>query len=455
MSLFTSMNTAASGLGTSSSTLEVIGDNIANMNTIGFKGARAEFADYLPQDVFGLAGPAQIGSGAGLNNLQTLFGQGAVNGSENPLDLAISGDGFFVVNDGESDFYTRAGQFYLDNEGFVVNAQGYGLQGYNVDQLGTLGATVGDLQVRLDSVQPSPTETIALSATLDATITTITGGVSALTLAGTAASGSATLEDAANASDFATSVTIYDSLGNPHEATLLWEYNGFNATTGTSQWNYSVVVDGGRVDSPSGTTLDDGYAFEIANGTVDFDGTGQLDAVQVPTVNLTTGWNFSGADPQTIDYDFGYDYATTTYTGDGLVRGIAGTSAVSGIAQDGVPPGILTSLSVDPDGVVSGSYSNGEEYVLGQVVLARFNANAELERVGNTLFRETLASGSAALGAADTGGRGRIAGNAVEESNVDLEKEFVTMITAQRIYQANARMLDTANSTLQELVQLV
>ena len=455
MSLFTTMNTAASGLGVSSGSLEVIGDNIANMNTVGFKGTRSEFADYLPQDVFGLAGPSQIGKGAGMNNLQTMFGQGALDVSQNPLDMAIAGDGFFVVSDGEQDFYSRAGQFYLDNNGFVVNAQGYVLQGYNVDGNGTLGATVGDLQIDLDPVQPAATTEVELTATLDASITTITGGVTALTLAGTAASGSATLEAAANAADFATSVTIYDSLGNPHEATILWEYNGFNAATGTSQWNYSVVVDGGEVDAPSGTTLDDGFAFEVASGTVDFDGNGEIDQTTVPTLALTAGWEFTGSNPQTLDFDFGYDFTLGTFTGDGDVRAISGTSAVSTINQNGYPPGDLSNLSVDQDGIVTGSYSNGEEYTLGQVVLARFAANSELERIGNTLFRETLDSGTPAIGAADTGGRGRIAGNSLEQSNVDLEREFVTMITAQRTYQANARMIDTANSTLQELVQLV
>lgn len=314
---------------------------------------------------------------------------------------------------------------------------------------------MGSLQIDLEPVQPTATTTIAMTATLDASITTITGGVSALTLSGTAATGSATLADAANAADFATSVTIYDSLGNAHEATVLFEYNGFNATTGTSQWNYSVVVDGGEVDTPSGTTLDDGYAFEIASGTLDFDGNGELDTTTVPTLTQTTGWEFSGANPQTIDYDMGYDFTLGTFTGDGDIRGIAGTSAVSNLSQDGNPPGDLSNISVDEDGVITGSYSNGEQFTLGQVVLARFAANAELGRVGSTLFRETLASGTPAVGVANTGSRGRIAGGSLEQSNVDLEREFVTMITAQRTYQANARMLDSANSTLQELVQLV
>jgi flagellar hook protein FlgE len=150
----------------SSSSLGVIGDNIANMNTVGFKGTRSEFADYLPQDVFGLAGPSQLGKGAGMNRLQTLFGQGALEISENPIDLAISGDGFFKVSDGTNNFYSRAGQFYIDNEGYVVNGQGLALQGYQATN-GTLGATVGDIQLDLDAIQPAVTTEITVRAMFD------------------------------------------------------------------------------------------------------------------------------------------------------------------------------------------------------------------------------------------------------------------------------------------------
>jgi flagellar hook protein FlgE len=428
----------------SSSNLGVIGDNIANMNTVGFKGSRSEFADFLPQNVFGLAGPSQLGTGAGMNNLQTIFGQGSLENSENPIDLAISGDGFFKVNDGQDDFYSRAGQFYIDNEGFVVNAQGLTLQGYNATN-GTLGATVGDLQLDLDAIQPAATSEITVRATLDAD-QDVTGGVAALTLDGV----TDTLETAADAADFATSVTVYDSLGVAHEVTVLYEYAGSN------QWNWYAVVDANAVtDTTSGLpalAAEDG-AFQIATGTATFDTDGTLQTFTETQTSATNAWNFTGAAAQDISFDLGVDAAGDA--SDGNVRMLAGESNHSGITQDGYPPGDLVNMSVGSDGEVTGRYSSGEELVLGQVVLVSFAANAGLERVGGTLYRETGASGSPVVGDPGTGGRGSVVGNALELSNVDLESEFISMITSQRTYQANARMVETANTTLQELVQLV
>lgn len=444
MSLFNTMNTATSGLTVSSSSLGVIGDNIANMNTVGYKGTRSEFADFLPQDVYGLAGPSQIGTGAGLNNLQTIFGQGALEISENPIDLAISGDGFFQVNDGVNDFYTRAGQFYLDKDGYVVNAQGLHVQGYNSTN-GTLGATLDDLQIDLNAIQPATTTEITVSATLDAEAT-VTGGVSALTLDGA----TDTLETAANAAEFAASVTVYDSLGVAHEVTVLYEYAGSNT------WNWYAVVDGNAVtDTTTGlpaAAVTDG-AFAIASGTATFDADGLLTTYTETQTSASNAWNFTGAAAQDVAFDFGLDAAGNVTEGN--VRMLAGESAHSGITQDGYPPGDLISLTVGSDGVVTGRYSNGEDIVLGAVVVAKFSANAGLERVGGTLYRETVNSGSPVVGDPGTGGRGSIVGNALELSNVDLEGEFISMITSQRTYQANARMVETANSTLQELVQLV
>ncbi len=444
MSLFSTLNTATSGLVVSSSNLGVIGDNIANMNTVGFKGTRSEFADYLPQDVFGLSGPSQLGKGAGMNNLQTLFGQGALENSENPLDLAISGDGFFAVNDGDASYYTRAGQFYIDKDGYIVNAQGLRLQGYNATN-GVLGGTVDDLQLDLDAIQPVATASITVRATLDAEAV-VTGGVSALTMDGTVD----TLEAAADASDFATSITVYDSLGVAHEVTVMYEYAGSNT------WNWYGVVDATSVTDTTGglpaAAVPDG-AFTIASGTVSFNTDGTMAAFTENQTSATNAWNFTGAAAQDITFDFGMD--TTGATTDGYVRMLAGASAHSGITQDGFPPGDLISLTVNADGKLVGRYSSGDEIVLGRVILTKFAANAELEKVGGTLFRDTNASGSPVVGDAGTGGRGKIVGNALELSNVDLEGEFISMITSQRTYQANARMVETANSTLQELVQLV
>ena len=200
-----------------------------------------------------------------------------------------------------------------------------------------------------------------------------------------------------------------------------------------------------------GTTGTDGAAFQIATGTMTFDTNGNLTAV---TQTDATGWNFegAGANPAYV-FDFGLDTAGNAT--DGQVSQWNGDSAVTSITQDGYGTGVLSSLDVETDGTITGTYTNGEELVMGQVALARFQSNQGLERVGSTLFRETIESNSPAIGAPDTGGRGSIAGNAVEASNVDLEEQFVNMITSQRAYQANARVVDTANSTLQELVNLV
>lgn len=443
MSLFSTMNTATSGLGAASSRMGVIGDNIANLNTTGFKGTRANFADFLPQDVFGLAGPSQLGKGAALDAITTQFQQGSIDQSTNALDMAISGDGFFVVNDGVADYYSRAGVFYLDENGFVVSPQDLNLQGYNATD-GVLGATIDDLQIDLDPIAPDATTTITMTANLSADADFATTPVAGLTLDGV----TDTLEDMANQSDFTTSITVYDSLGVAHQATVAFE------RTATNDWTYYVAVDGGEVTStalPTGGTA--GAAYQISTGTLTFDTDGNLTAFTETLTSATDPWSFNGATAGDYALEFGVDAAGLT--NDGRLRMNNGDSNVSAIAQDGFPTGNLTSLSVDTDGIIYGEYSNGEEFIMGQVVTAKFKSNMGLERTGNTLFRQTLDSGAPAVGAPDTGGRGKIAGNALEKSNVDLEDEFVSMITSQRTFQANARVINTSNDTLQELVNLV
>jgi flagellar hook protein FlgE len=232
--------------------------------------------------------------------------------------------------------------------------------------------------------------------------------------------------------------------------TVLYEY------TGSNQWNWYAVVDGNAVtDTSTGlptAAVEDG-AFQIASGTATFDTDGKLSAFTETQTSASNAWNFTGAAAQDIAFDFGLDAAGETT--EGSVRMIAGESAHSGITQDGYPPGDMISLTVGSDGSITGRYSNGEDIILGQVVLVKFAANSGLEKIGGTLYRETGASGSSVVGDPGTGGRGSIVGNALELSNVDLESEFISMITSQRTYQANARMVETANNTLQELVQLV
>jgi flagellar hook protein FlgE len=448
MSLFSTLNTATTGLNASSTQLAVIGDNIANMATVGFKSARAEFADLLPNQTAGLSGPTQIGTGAGTDTVAVIFAQGAIEASENSLDMAISGDGFFMVNDGANDFYTRSGQFFLDEDGYIVNPQGYTVQGYYSTN-GVLGGTVSDLQLELDPIAPKATTQVELSAILssESEFDTTPFATGAFDL--TSGNGD-TLEDVASGSDFATSFTVYDSIGKAHEITVVFE------RTAEDAWSYYALADAGEVTDSTAATppvYTEGSGFQIATGDLTFDTQGQLLSFTQEDTAVTTPWNFSGADPLDMDFLFGLDDAGLE--ADGQLRMLAGESSSSAIGQDGYPTGTLQNVSVDTDGTITGRYSNGELLTLGQVVLAQFPSNQGLDRVGNTLYTRTPDSGDPAIGVPNTGGRGKIVGNALEASNVELESEFIDMIRAQRGYQANSRVISMTDSVLNELVQLL
>ena len=441
MSLLNNLNTASSGLGVSSTSMSVIGDNIANLNTVGFKGSSASFADLLPNEVGGLGGVSAIGTGAATNTVATMFGQGSLESSSNALDMAISGDGFFMVESGDETFFTRAGQFYLDDEGFITTATGMRLQGYPAED-GTVGASLGDLQVGTAPIAQSMTTAVNLQANLDSSSefdeTPINDGT--FTMDGTGDS----IDDVAAAADFSTSMTIYDSLGESHEVTVVFE------KTAENEWSWHALVDGGELAAG----YDPGSAFEISSGNLSFDEDGQLTAFTQNNANdFGSAWQFTGAEQTDFAFNFGLD-ADGESTDGGITQN-ASDSAVTAVSQDGYPTGTLSSIAVDSDGTIVGTYTNGEELALGQVALADFSATAGLKRLGGSLFAATSASGEPAIGAAGVGGRGDLIGSAVEGSNVELEDEFVRMITAQRSYQANSRVFSANSDLLQELVNLV
>jgi len=440
MSLFSTLNTAASGLGIAGTRLSVIGDNIANINTIGFKGSRPQFADLVARDAMGLSGPSQIGTGGATDTVSIQFGQGAITESENALDIAISGNGFFQVRDEDHEFsyYTRDGQFFLDEEGILVNAGGYRLQGHNASD-GDLTTIVNDLTVDTSALAQQETTELAMRAILssDSDFSTTPLDSGTFTLDGN----TDTVDDTAQGADFATSVTVFDSLGASHDVTLLFERES------ATDWGWYAIVDGGEV----GET--DGMAFLVSSGDLSFDTDGDLSSFTQIDVGATSPWNFTGADDMTIDFQFGVDASGAAI--DGALRSVAGSSAVSSVSQDGYGTGDLIQLHIDDTGLLKGTYTNGEELVLGQVVLADFPSYLGLKRAGHNLFQATNASGDPAVGAPGTGSRGNLVSFALEQSNVDLEDEFVDMIHSQRTYQANARVITTTDGTLQELVQLL
>ena len=443
MSIFSALNAGASGLGVSGAYLSTVGDNIANINTTGYKQSRATFADFMPQDVFGLAGGGQIGTGAAVNSVTTVFGQGTLEATGSATDMAISGNGFFIVSDGQQNLYTRNGEFGLDDEGYLVNQNGLNVQGYSATN-GEITKGVGDLQVDTSSLPGTASSTVVVSAALSAD-EDVSDDLSALDFYGTG-TGTSTLTEASDAADFTTSITTYDSLGVGHDVTILFE------RTGDSTWSYRAVTDASEVYDASGNAYatEADFPFEMASGTVTFDTDGQLTAV---TQTSTTGYTFQGTTEPSLTFDFGLDTAGSPT--DGALTMAGEESAVSAISQDGNSTGSLSSIAVQSDGSILGSYSNGEQVTLGQVALASFAAESGLDRVGGTLFTATQAAGAPLIGPAGTGSLGTISGYALEKSNVELEDQFVAMITAQRSYQASSRVISTVNDTLGSLLQIV
>ncbi len=453
MSLFSTMNVSASGLETSATTLGVIGDNIANVNTVGFKGSRASFADMIPQSLGGLGGGGQLGRGAMLNVVSTVFGQGSITATGSVHDMAISGAGFFALRDVDGGmYYSRNGGFTKDQDGFLTLG-GLRLQGYQAVD-GQVTGSLGDLQI--DESQSRPHEAsseVVLSADLPANGEYLADDGTTLETPLTDAMGVGVppdgtdaahpdLTDLSTTADAETSITIFDSRGVAHEVNIFFE------RTGEDTWNWVAAVDAGETGGI------DGKAHIIDGGELEFDEDGTLVNRSASTF-LAASWSFEGTDQPALDFQFGLD-DTGAETGGGVsVSGEDAYMNVYSITQDGAPKGDLVSYDVDLDGQIVGSYSNGEEIVLGQVALAGFAAEGGLQRAGGGLYTTTHAAGDPQLGVAGTGGRGSIYGYSLEKSNVDLESQFVEMIQTQRSYQANARVVNTASDTLQELISLV
>lgn len=430
MSLFNTLNTGITGLGANGLGLSVSGDNIANLNTVGYKGSSAEFQDLIMQNLGG--GKGQLGMGAFTGRVRQGFGQGSIETTSNAADLAIDGKGFFVVNDAEGGtFYSRAGQFTMDPEGNLVTLQGLKLQGYTASADGTLSTTVGDLTIPTDPVAGTASTSVAVTANLTADPNATVG---------TALAGSAPTDfDAiSNGANFTSSTVVYDSLGVAHDVTMAW------TKTATNTWEFTAWADAGETGGTAGTPQ------LISSGSLVFDGNGDLDAT-ASTAPTATAVTFTGASAQSVAFDFGF---AATDLGGITQRGTA-ASQVTDIDPNGNASGTLASFDIGQDGVVTGVYSNGETRALGQVVLAMFRGENYLTRAGHNTWQQSNESGEPVLGTAGQGGRGVTHSYALEMSNVDLEKQFVKLIQSQKGYQASTRVISAADDMLQELMQTV
>jgi flagellar hook protein FlgE len=432
MSLMTALYSGASGLEASSLELSVVGDNIANGNTVGFKGSRAAFSDAMAQNLIGDTGVdgGQRGLGVKLQVVQKILTQGALVNTGNATDIGIEGSGFFAVrgtrNGTTGDFYTRAGQFTLDENGYLVTLGNMKVQGYTADSAGTVnGASVGDLQVGTAGTSPRASTTVTMKANLQADAV-------APTLPWDATNPSAT-------SNFVSSTTIYDSLGKAHQADV---YFVKSATSGT--WDWHALTDGmnltGQVPGNQ----------EIAGGSMTFGANGELNT-STPGASIFNPLNATQAQPLT------FDFGTPTSAGGTGLTGVTQFNAPSATTfsnSDGYNAGTLVRINFDTQGQIMGVFSNGQTRVLAEVALADFKAPDQMTRIGGNLYAESGTSGSPSVGGPGTGGRGQIVGGALEQSNVDMASEFIRMIASQRAFQANSKTLTTADSLLAELMTL-
>ncbi len=426
MSLFRMMNIGYSGMIANSFAMNVIGDNIANMNTIGFKKSRAVFADVVGSQVAGWVAGSRQGIGTEVQDSEKMFAQGSMLSTGSSLDLAINGNGFFVVrgdhNGINSNYYTRAGQFHVDKEGYLIDVHGLRAQGYGADDQGNIVGGVGDMYIGDKSTPATVTSSITMNANLQADVDSIPGGFD--------------VADPDNTSNFSNVVTVYDSLGNAHDVTVYF------TKTADNTWDYNVVVPGD--DHTSGTDQ------ICAAGTLTFNTEG---ALQSQTTTMASDFDFVGAtQDQVIDMTFG-DPIADGGTGFSGTTQYASDYSVTFQSQDGASSGNLQSVYIDEGGLITGVFSNGEKREIGQLALATFKGMG-LDGVGGNLYTATKESGDPSVGAAGTGGRGGIQTSMLEQSNVDLTEEFVNLITAQRGFQASSKSISTADSLLQEVVNL-
>ncbi|AKT29825.1 flagellar hook protein FlgE [Pseudomonas syringae pv. actinidiae] len=439
-----SFNIGLSGLYAANKSLDVTGNNIANVATTGFKSSRAEFADQYAQSIRGTSGQTNVGSGVSTAAVSQQFSQGNLTtGTANSLDLAINGNGFFMLSNNGEKLYTRAGAFHTDKEGFVVNSAGMKLQGYNVDANGSVvTGALSDLKVDSSNLEPKATTAITNVANLNSTTALPT----------------LTTFDATDTKSYNMkySTPTYDTQGNAH--TL----DQYFVKTGTNTWSMYSLMDGRSIANPATTTADkndltfdsSGNLVVAAPGTVptdsanitfNTDGTFTV-ANWVPGVQTgtgtTTSWVANGATGSSIKLN---------------MAGITQTASVSGLItqdQDGYATGQLSAMSVDSTGNLFATYTNGKSQVIGQTSLTNFANVQGLAQAGGTNWRETFASGVPVSGTPQSGTLGSITGQALEESNVDLTMELVNLIKAQSNYQANAKTISTQSTIMQTTIQM-
>jgi flagellar hook protein FlgE len=423
--MLTALSTALSALNAQSTAIDVVGNNLANLNTVGFKSTSTDFYDLVSQTI-GEGGETQIGMGVATPITQRIFSQGSIQSSSGALDVAIQGSGFLVVKDPTgATLYTRAGDLKTDSSGNLTDATGAAVQGWTaVNGVVNSASPLGSITVPQGTLKPpTATQNLSLTANLDSRSTPVS-----------------TSAQTPNNVAFSTAVEVYDSLGNAHQLGLNFWNNG-PASGGGSQWSWQATLPGSDVGSTSSTV-------QVGTGTLNFDSNGHLtnSASAVPQISIS-GLADSASN---MKVNFNLYQGNTP-----LITQFAQTSAQAADPQDGSPAVQLTHVGIGTGGTVLATYSNGQQLVMGQVAMASFVNPETLLAVGNNAYQPTGATSNPSIGLPNTGGRGQIVGSSLESSTVDIATEFTNLMVDQRGYQANSKVITTADQINQDTIDLI
>jgi flagellar hook protein FlgE len=417
--MLTALSTALSALNAQTVAIDVVGNNLANLNTTGYKASSTEFFDLVSQSM-GAGGSTQIGLGVGTPLTKRNFTNGQIQGTSGPLDLAIQGSGFLVVKDpGGATLYTRAGNLKTDANGNLTDATGAYVQGWTANNgVVNTSSPIGNLVVPLGSLKPPvATQNMSVTANLDSRSAAVPAP-----------------QDATNTS-FSTGVEVYDSLGNSHVVTVNFWNNGGNS------WNWQATVPGADVGSASPQV--------VGSGPLTFDSNGVLQPPTPPgTPQLSITGLTSGANDMTINFNM-FDGTKPLLTQFGQTSGSAAQF------QDGAPSAQLSKVGIGNGGTVVATYSDGQTVVMGQIAMANFVNPDSLIAVGNNAYQTSGASSLPSIGLPNSGGRGQILGSSLESSTVDIATEFTNLMVGQRSYQANAKVVTAADQINQVTIDLI
>ncbi len=426
MGILSSLYTGVSGMTAQGEALGVIGDNIANSNTTGFKASRAEFQDIISKNLKGILGGNQIGRGVKIGAVNPILSQGNVDPTEKATDLSISGDGYFVLRGTDGESFTRDGSFHFDKDGYLVTNDNQRVQGFEADEKGRVINKVGHIRFPRVLTPAKATTSIRMELNLDSR---------------SDVNKKFNDKDPFASSHYSTGVEMYDSQGNKHLMTTF-----FNKVD-DGKWEYVGMVDGKEV-----TGGEEGALKEVCRGRLTFNVDGKLETEEM----TESAFNFkNGAlQNQKVVIDFGDSIKTDTGKGIEGTKQYGRESDLLSWGQDGASAGTITNMSFNDQGVLTALYSNGEARDLAQICLAKFENPEGLFKVGNNRLKESREGGTPSIGVAGQAGRGKLFAKSLERSTVDLGTEFVNLIQAQRGFQSNAKTITTTDQLLEEVINL-